>query len=94
MEIFRGRLTYPTLVCGPDDTLFLTGRFGWEGVRLYVKRPGKKWEDCGLIIKRQVDCFSYAAFHEGLRFSGKTGRSVLSFRSLPSKSRFARTASP
>jgi hypothetical protein len=64
--VFGGKLTYPTLICGPDDTLFLTGRFGWEGVRLYVKPPGQKWEDRGLIIKRSDNCFSYAAFHEGL----------------------------
>ena len=66
VELFGGRLSYPTLVCGPDNTLFLTGRFGWEGVRLYVKPPGKKWQDRGLIIKRSADCVSYAAFHEGL----------------------------
>jgi len=63
---FGGGLSYPTLVCGPDDTLFLTGRDGWSGVRLFVKPPGQPWEDRGLIIKVNDDCISYAAFHEGL----------------------------
>ena len=63
---FGGRLSYPTLVCGPDDTLLLSGRYGWDGVRLYAKPPRKPWEDRGLIIKGNDDCFSYAAYHEGL----------------------------
>ena len=66
IEYFGGRLSYPTLVCGPDNALYLTGRFGWDGVRLYVRPPGGEWRDRGLIIKRLADCSSYAAFHEGL----------------------------
>ncbi|MCH2201593.1 MAG: BNR repeat-containing protein [Fuerstiella sp.] len=90
VEVFGGRLTYPTLICGPDDQLFLTGRFGWEGVRLYVRPPGEKWTDRGLIIRRNPECISYAAFHEGLAwgpdhktlhlscqfFQGKSGNSL------------------
>ncbi len=66
VEIFGGGLTYPTFVCGPNDELYLTGRFGWKGVRLYVKPPDENWIDRDLIITRSADCFSYAAFHEGL----------------------------
>lgn len=66
IQIVDGQLTYPTLVCGPDNTLFLTGRDGWKGVRLYVKHPRTPWEDRGLIIRSDPDCISYAAFHEGL----------------------------
>ena len=64
--VFPAKLSYPKLLCGPDDTLYLTGRHGWEGLRLYVKPPGKKWEDRGLIIRRRKDCVSYAAFHGGM----------------------------
>mgnify|MGYP002035765267 CR=1 FL=1 len=65
-KTFGGSMSYPTFVCGPDDTLYLSGRYGWEGVRMYAKPPGEDWEDRGLIIRTREDCFSYAAFHEGL----------------------------
>jgi len=38
---FGGSLSYPTLLCGPDDSLFLSGRYSWDGVRLFVKPAGK-----------------------------------------------------
>ena len=65
-KTFGGKMSYPTFVCGPDDALYLTGRYGWGGVRMYVKPRGEDWEDRGLIIRTREDCFSYAAFHEGL----------------------------
>jgi hypothetical protein len=68
-KTFGGGVTYPTLVCGPDDTLYMTGRLGWEGVCLYAKPPGGDWEDRGLIIRIEEGCFSYAAFHSGLAWS-------------------------
>ena len=63
---FGGSLSYPTLLCGPDDRLFLSGRYGWDGVRFFVKPLDKNWEDRGLIIRVCDGCKSYAAFHEGL----------------------------
>ena len=63
---FGADLTYPTFICGPDDTLYLTGRSKWGGVRMYAKPPGKDWEDRGLIIRTLEGCFSYAAYHSGL----------------------------
>jgi len=62
----KAKLTYPTLVCGPDDTLYLTGRDMWRGVRMYSKRPEAGWEDHGLIIRRRKDGGSYAGFQIGL----------------------------
>ena len=35
-------------------------------MRLYVKPPGTPWEDRGLIVKNNDDCFRYVAYHEGL----------------------------
>ena len=66
---FGGGVTYPTLICGPDDTLYMTGRQGWDGVGMYAKPPGKDWEGRGLIIRVEEGCFSYAAFHSGLAWS-------------------------
>lgn len=34
--VFGNKLSYPTLMCGPDGALYLTGRYGWVGVRLSV----------------------------------------------------------
>jgi hypothetical protein len=67
--LFGESLSYPTLVCGPDDTLYLTGRYGWEGVRMYVKPLGKDWEDRGLIVTGDEGIVSYAAFHSGMAWS-------------------------
>jgi hypothetical protein len=69
--VFGSRLSYPTLMCGPDDSLYLTGRYGWAGVRLYVKPPGKAWEDRGLIMRSEKRCRGYAAFHSGLAWGPK-----------------------
>ena len=67
--LFGEALSYPTLVCGPDDTLYLTGRYGWQGVRMYTKPHDKDWEDRGLIVTGDVGRVSYAAFHSGLAWS-------------------------
>ena len=63
---FGGDMTYPTLMCGSDDTLYMAGRSKWEGARLFAKPPGGDWEDRGLIIRTLDGCFSYAAYHPGL----------------------------
>ena len=46
---FGERCTYPTMVCGADDTLYLTGRENrgsepWH-VNLYIKPPGAAWQE-------------------------------------------------
>lgn len=42
---FGERLTYPSLVCGPDDTLYMTARGGPNppALVLHRKRPGEDW---------------------------------------------------
>lgn len=49
-----GHSTYPLLICGPDDTLYLTGRHdaGWKGMDFYAKSPGEKWQHRGLLVAK------------------------------------------
>ena len=62
--------TYPVIVCGPDDTLYLTARHdtGWAGMDFYVKRPTEKWQHRGLLVRKKVGYTpgTYAAYHNGL----------------------------
>ncbi len=66
---FGERCTYPTLVCGPDDTLYLTCRESnaktrpWV-VNLYTKRPGGPWQGPTTILR--ADEGGYAHFQEAL----------------------------
>ncbi len=64
--IFGVDMTYPSFLCGFDDTLYLTGRSKWGGERMFAKPEGKGWEDRGLIIRTRDDCFSYVGFQTGL----------------------------
>ena len=68
-KTFGGGVTYPTLICGPDGTLHMTGRQGWDGVAMYAKPPDRDWESRGLITRIEEGCCSYAAFHSGLAWS-------------------------
>jgi len=63
-----GKTTYPLLICGPDDTLYLTGRHdaGWKGMDFYVKPPGEKWQHRGLLVAKQKRYQYYAAYHNAL----------------------------
>lgn len=66
---FGDRLTYPTLVVGPDDTLYLTARYRgsaeqpWE-VQFFAKPPGGSWEKRSTIIRAGER--SYSQFQEAL----------------------------
>jgi len=67
-EVLVGQAcTYPTLVCGPDDTLYLTGRESnvspWV-VNLYTKPAGSSWSGPTSIL--QADVGGYAHFMEAL----------------------------
>jgi len=71
------RATYPTLVCGPDDTLYLTHRVSSKEepwwVDLYTKTKGAAdWSEPTRIL--QADEGGYAHFMETLAWgpSGKT----------------------
>ena len=63
-----GKTTYPILICGPDDTLYITGRHdqGWAGMDCYAKPPGQAWENRGLLVKRQKRFRYYAAYHNAM----------------------------
>ncbi len=66
-ERFGRRCTYPTLVCGRDDTLYLTCRESDAGrwvANLYVKPPGKPWRKGGAILRARFG--GYAHFQEAL----------------------------
>ena len=63
-----GRSTYPILICGPDDTLYITARHdkGWEGMDFYAKPPGNDWEHRGLLVKKDKRFKYYAAYHNAM----------------------------
>jgi len=63
-----GSGTYPILVTGPDDTLYLTLRdpSNWNGVDLYVKPPGESWSKRSKLVKRAPEYTHYAGFLNGL----------------------------
>jgi len=68
---FGERLTYPTLVCGPDDTLYLTCRRSfsdrpWQ-VELWTKPPGGQWQTSTTIAAARFT--GYAHFQESLAWS-------------------------
>ena len=63
-----GRTTYPILICGPDDTLYITGRHdkGWAGMDFYAKPPAQPWESRGLLVKKHKRFKYYAAYHNAM----------------------------
>ena len=65
---FGEKLTYPTLVCGPDNTLYFTARRSfrekpWE-VELWSKKPGRDWARSGAVLRSRHK--GYAHFQESL----------------------------
>ena len=65
---FGERCTYPTIVCGSDDTLYLTGRENrgdqpWY-VNLYIKPPNAPWGEPIAIF--QDDKGGYVRYQEAL----------------------------
>ena len=65
---FGERCTYPTMVCGSDDTLYLTGRENrgsepWY-VNLYIKPPNAPWQEPIAIF--QDDKGGYVRYQEAL----------------------------
>jgi hypothetical protein len=60
--------SYPTLVCGPDDTLYLTCRESSKTSKwvsnLYTKQKGGAWSGPRAIL--QADAMNYAHFMEAL----------------------------
>lgn len=60
-----GEGTYPVLLCGPDNTLYLTLRANCHaGVDFYGKPRGESWECRSRIVENALEYSSaYAAFH-------------------------------
>ena len=63
-----GSGTYPVVVCGLDDTLYLTLRSPnrWDGVDFYSKSRDGAWEARGKLVKRREDYTGYGAFQTGM----------------------------
>ncbi|NQT11097.1 MAG: BNR-4 repeat-containing protein [Planctomycetes bacterium] len=86
---FGERCTYPTLVCGPDDTLYLTcrrsfGREPWQ-VELWRKPPEGEWEGPAPVARSRYPgyshfqeslswCPDHRVLHLGCRFHEKTDK--------------------
>jgi len=67
VERFGTRCTYPTLVVGPDDSLYLTCResTGKQWVaNLYVRKPAGAWRRVGSVLRSRFT--GYAHFQEAL----------------------------
>ncbi|MGB0579680.1 MAG: BNR-4 repeat-containing protein [Limisphaerales bacterium] len=64
---FGDKLTYPTLVCGADDTLYLTARRSDKNpwwVEMWEKKPGQDWSMVGPVVHSRHK--GYAHFQESL----------------------------
>lgn len=65
---FGERLTYPTLICGRDDTLYFTARRSFSDrpwiVELWQKKPSRDWKRIGPILSSRHK--GYAHFQESL----------------------------
>lgn len=79
---FGRKLTYPTLVCGPDDTLYMTARRShankpWT-VELWKKPVGEAWQMVGTILRSRAGGYSH--FQEALAWGPDHKRLHLSVR--------------
>ena len=79
---FGRKLTYPTLVCGADDTLYMTarrsyGKMPWT-VEMWKKPVGKDWEMVGTILRSRA--VGYSHFQEALAWGPAHKRLHLSVR--------------
>ncbi len=65
---FGERCTYPTLICGPEDTLYLTCRRSFSDkpwrVELWIKEPERLWSGATPIAQARYP--GYAHFQESL----------------------------
>lgn len=80
-ERFGERCTYPTLVCGPDDTLYLTCRQSNDRnwlASLFTKQPGEPWRGPTPLLRSRVRGYSH--FQEALAWGPKHGELHLSTR--------------
>ncbi len=62
-----GRNTYPVLLCGPHDTLYLAARDGsHKGMELWEKPSAGPWQSRGLIVVRQPRFAGYTGMSNGV----------------------------
>jgi hypothetical protein len=71
VQQFGERCTYPTLICGPDDTLYCSVRFSseknpWQ-VKLFTKRPQEGWMPAQTLLESRYPGYSH--FQESLAWS-------------------------
>lgn len=81
-EPFGSKSTYPTLVCGPHDTLYFTCRRSFDEspwqVELWTRSPKNSWKNHGPILAARFP--GYAHFQESLSWSPDGKRLHLSCR--------------
>lgn len=93
-EVLIGdKLTYPTLVCGRDDTLYLTARRSDKNpwwVEMWEKPSGMDWRMVGPVMKSRHK--GYAHFQESLSWGPdhKTLHLCCRFHELSDKSSYGR----
>lgn len=79
---FGERLTYPTLLCNPQDTLYLTGRRSYARqpwtVQQWTKRPHTKWQAGPELLRAQTSGYSH--FQAAMAWSPDQRRLHLSCR--------------
>lgn len=82
MTQFGTDLTYPTLLCGADDTLILSARRSYEGrpweLELWRKSPGTAWTRQGPILRSQR--INYSQYAASMVWDGDHRKLYLSFR--------------
>ncbi len=70
---FGEKTTYPTLVCGPDDTLYCSVRKSYEDqnweARLYEKKKNGNWKFVETLLQSRYP--GYAHFQESLSWSSR-----------------------
>lgn len=70
---FAESMSYPVLLCGPDDTIYLTGRRYYEAIdhlnemELWKKPAGGAWEKQGTILRSRY--LDYVHFQESTAWS-------------------------
>ena len=91
---FGERLTYPTMICGADNTLFFTARRSFKDrpwfVELWEKKPGRDWNRVGPVMHSRHK--GYAHFQESLAWGPdhKTIHLCCRFHELTDKSAYGR----
>ncbi|SVB22756.1 uncharacterized protein METZ01_LOCUS175610 [marine metagenome] len=91
---FGERLTYPTMICGADNTLYFTARRSFSDrpwfVELWEKKPGHDWHRVGPVMHSRHK--GYAHFQESLGWGPdhKTIHLCCRFHELSDKSAYGR----